>query len=65
MSRFLPTGDHDWEFYRYTSGYGWQLYRSGDDYVYGEANPWKLRDGEEYYVVIDGVESNSVVAEIE
>ena len=60
-----PTGDHDWELYRYTSGYGWQLYRSGDDYVYGEANPWKLRDGEEYYVVIDGVESDSVVAEIE
>lgn len=54
------TEEHDWELYRYTANNGWQLYRSGDDYVYSKPNPWTLRSGYEYYVVIDGVESNIV-----
>ena len=54
------TDPYDWELYRYTANNGWQRYDHGDNYVYGQSNPWTMSDGYEYYVVIDGVESNRV-----
>ena len=54
------TNAYAWELYRYTANNGWERYDHGNDYVYGQPNPWTLKDGNEYYVVIDGVESNRV-----
>ena len=54
----------DWELYRFTTSEGWTRYDYGANYVYGEPNPWTLVDGGEYYVVIDGVKSNSIVADL-
>ena len=60
------TGEHDWELW-WLSASDWVRTGYGDDYVYGEDNPWKDEwdSGERYYVVIDGVQSDSVIAEIE
>ena len=54
----------DWELYRFTTGEGWTRYDYGANYVYGDPNPWTLVKGGEYYVVIDGVKSNSIVADL-
>ena len=58
------TGEHDWELW-WLSASDWVRTGYGDDYVYGEDNPWKDEwdSGERYYVVIDGVESNIVTAD--
>ena len=58
------TGEHDWELW-WLSASDWVRTGYGDDYVYGEDNPWKdeLDSGARYYVVIDGVESNIVTAD--
>ena len=58
------TGEHDWELW-WLSASDWVRTGYGDDYVYGEDNPWKdeWNSGERYYVVIDGVESNIVTAD--
>ena len=58
------TGEHDWELW-WLSASDWVRTGYGDDYVYGEDNPWKDEwdSGARYYVVIDGVESNIVTAD--
>lgn len=58
------TGEHDWELW-WLSASDWVRTGYGDDYVYGEDNPWKdeLDSGARYYVVIDGVEPNIVTAD--
>ena len=53
--------EHDWALYIYTTGQGFGEYDSGDDYVYGQDNPWSgLVVGDRIYVVIDGVRSNTI-----
>ena len=53
--------EHDWALYIYTTGQGFTEYDSGDDYVYGQDNPWSgLNANDRIYVVIDGVRSNTI-----
>ena len=52
----------DAELYRYSAGQNGHVCVFTGTYVWGEQNPWTLKTGDSYYVVIDGVRSNTVIA---
>ena len=52
----------DAELYRYAAGQDGFVCAFTGTYVWGDQNPWTLNHGDSYYVVIDGVRSNTVIA---
>ena len=52
----------DAELYRYAAGQDGFVCAFSGTYVWGDQNPWTLNTGDSYYVVIDGVRSNTVIA---
>ena len=52
----------DAELYRYAAGQDGFVCAFSGTYVWGDQNPWTLNHGDSYYVVIDGVRSNTVIA---
>ena len=52
----------DAELYRYAAGQNGHVCVFTGTYVWGDQNPWTLKTGDSYYVVIDGVRSNTVIA---
>ena len=60
----ITTADvkRDAELYRYAAGQDGFVCAFSGTYVWGAKNPWTLKTGDSYYVVIDGVRSNTIIA---
>ena len=52
--------EHEYIVYQYTTDRGFVMYDFGDDYEYGQTNPWGELPAGRYYIEIDGVRSNTI-----